>query len=333
MKLSGMKVNGETKTVRKDEKTKSYFVSIDNEIKDNAAVCWSSDPKFKSDSEELRENFDDSGWSSISLPGSLEEADFLKHGYTWYRQSFKICGEPEDCSIKIETNNIDRFYVYINEKFVWRGIGSPDMNITSLIRSGDNMLAIRYENAYHTKAHPAEGPIQKFSGVMKPVEIKGKTDGKEFLVKLDSLKLRQEAGGLHKGYEKPDFDDRDWSTSKPAGKYVMTEEMGDFVWYRRWFKFTKKEGINYALKVRIGSAMERCTLYLNGRPLGKYESVGPQNDFYIPETFLEEENLLSIIIESSGVHPVKGHGFMPPILNDPVLDFYYTTKEVYLELV
>lgn len=194
------------------------------------------------------------------------------------------------------------------------------------------MLAIRYENAYHTKAHPAEGPIQKHSGVMEPIEIRGKAGGKEFLIKLDSLKLRQEAGGLHKGYERPDFNDEGWTASKAADKYVLSEELGDFVWYRRKFRFTKKEGINYALKIRINHITERCIMYLNGKPLGKYESVGPQNDFYVPETFLKEENLLSIIIESPGVHPVKGSGFVPGILENPVLDFYYTTKEVDLEL-
>jgi len=333
LKLSEMKVNGEKTAVRKDEKTKSYFVNIDNEIKDNVTVRWSSDPKFMADREEIKKSFDDKNWSSISLPNSLEQAGFLKHGYTWYRQSFKIEGKPEDCSVKIETNNMDRFYVYINEKFAWRGIGNPDRNITSLVQSGDNTLAIRYENAYHTKAHPAEGPIQKLSGVMKPIEIKGKVSGKEFSIKVDHLKLRQEAGGLHKGYEKPDFNDEDWTTSKAADKYVLTEELGDFVWYRRKFKFAMKEGISYALKVRINHVTERCIMYLNGKPLGKYESVGPQNDFYVPEPFLKEENLLSIIIESPGVHPVKGSGFVPGILEDPVLDFYYTTKEVDLELI
>jgi hypothetical protein len=113
----------------------------------------------------------------------------------------------------------------------------------------------------------------------------------------------------------------------------LAEDLGDFVWYRRKFKFTKKEGISYALKVRINHVTERCIMYLNGKPLGKYESVGPQNDFYVPEPFLKEENLLSIIIESPGVHPVKGSGFVPGILEDPVLDFYYTTKEVDLELI
>ncbi|MDD5546342.1 MAG: beta-galactosidase [Candidatus Omnitrophica bacterium] len=321
-------INKEKAPFKYDKKTGSVIFKYDCAVEELPRITWLDSPRFISDLDEKEPGFDDSSWKTITMPKALEQAGLLKHGFIWYRQEFGLKGRPSECLVKIITNDMDRFYVYVNGEFIWRGIGSPCLDITGAARKGKNLLAVRYENAYHTKAHPHEGPIKKLSGIMQPVRIRGRAQGKSFNIVINKLLVRENAGGLLKGYHEPEIDENGWKISPSAKKYVFAKEMGELVWYRRRFKFLPRKGGTCALKLTIDHAFERCVIYLNGRALGKYESVGPQNDFYIPEPFLRAENTLAILVEGPGFHPVKGSGFVPPVLKDPRIGFYYAAKKV-----
>lgn len=322
-----IKINNKDINFKYDKDTKSLKFCYDCEIKNLPEVKWITSPKFMSDMKEKSIDYNDSNWKTITLPNSLEEAGFLEHGFIWYRKEFYLQGKPKECRIKIITNDMDRLYIYINGKFIWRDIGSPDLDITNAVKKGKNLISIRYENAYHTKAHPHEGPIKKLSGIMEPVKIYGKISDKKFNIKLKKLKVREGAAGLLKGYQELDFDDSKWNQAPSAEKYVFSKEMGELIWFRRKFKILSQKDIDFSVRLRIEYAFERCIIYVNGRALGKYESVGPQNDFYIPKSFLQNKNVLAIILEGPGFHPVKESGFLPPILKNPVIGFYYFSKK------
>ena len=321
-----IRINNVKVKFKYDKETGSATFEYDCAVEELPKITWLDSPRFISDIEEKEYGYNDSSWKTIALPKALEQAGFLEHGFIWYRQKFGLKGKPSECRAKIVTNDIDRFYVYINGEFIWRGIGSPDLDITGAVKKGENVLAVRYENAYHTKAHPHEGPIKKLSGIMQPVKIHGRASGRAFSIILKKMLIRERAGGLIKGYHKSECSESGWRVSPPAKKYVFAKDMGELLWYRRKFKLLPRKGGVCALKLTIDHALERCVIYLNGRALGKYESVGPQNDFYIPEPFLRNENTLAILIEGPGFHPVKESGFMPPVLKDPKIGFYYTAK-------
>lgn len=328
LKPKSIIINKEPVEFKYDRPTKSVVFEYDCAVEEMPKITWLNPPRFISDAGEKEADYDDSSWKAIKLPNSLEQAGLLEHGFIWYRQKFNLKGKPSECKIMIEANDMDRFYVYINGKFVWRGIECREIDISAFARKGVNQLAVRYENAYHTKAHPHEGAIKKYSGILKPVKIQGRISGKVFAISLGSLLVREKAGGLIKGYHEPDCDESGWRQSHAARKYVIPEEMGELVWYRRKFRFLPRKGGVCALKLTIDYAFERCIIYLNGRALGKYESVGPQNDFYIPESFLRDDNTVAILLEGPGFHPVKESGFVPPVLKDPKIGFYYTAKKI-----
>lgn len=321
-------INGEPAEFKYDKTTGSVSFDYDCAVEELPKITWLDAPRFISDVEEKEEGFDDSSWKAVKLPGSLEQAGLLEHGFVWYRQKFKLKAKPSECKIKIEANGIDRFYVYVNGRFAWRGIEYREIDIATYVKKGINQLAVRYENAYHTKAHPHEGAIKKYSGILKPVMISGKALGKDFNISLSSMLVREKAGGLIRGYHEPDCNEAQWKKAHAARKYVFPEEMGELVWYRRKFRFLPRKGGVCALKLTIDHAFERCIIYLNGKALGKYESVGPQNDFYIPESFLRDDNTVAIMVEGPGFHPVKEFGFVPPVLKDPKIGFYYTAKKI-----
>jgi len=321
-------INSEKTPFKYDRRTRSVRFEFDCAVEELPRITWLNAPRFAPDVDEKETGYDDSAWQKIRLPNSLEKSGLLEHGFLWYRKKFSLKGKPSKCILKIETGEMDRFYVYVNGRFVWRGIENKDLDITQFARKGVNQLAVRYENAYHTKAHPHEGAIKKFSGILKPVKISGRISGRDFGLVLGDLLVREKAAGLIKGYHEPDCDETLWRKTPPARKYVIPEDMGELVWYRRKFRFLPRKGGVCALKLTIDHAFERCIIYLNGKALGKYESVGPQNDFYIPETFLRSENTLAILLEGPGVHPVKEFGFVPPVLKDPRIGFYYSAKKI-----
>lgn len=262
-------------------------------------VKWGSNWRYTYGGREKEVNYNDSLWKEIKKPTSLENLGIYEHGYVWYRAVFNLPKNIEEAKLVLDTNGIDRARFYINGKFVWQGIGKAEVNITNHINlDTKNFLAICYENSYHTKGHPAEGPMIKFSGLQTPVVIKTKIGGKITEQKINRYKLKLNFDEMTKGYFLTNYNDSSWKELPDAEKYVFKDS--DFVWLRRKFLYLDKQGYIAPLGIVITELDERCLIYLNNKLIGKYESIGPQKKFFIPKNLLKKENLLCLFIESSG---------------------------------
>ena len=256
---------------------------------------WVGPWKARTDLDEVGD-YDDRDWMEIKPPATLEDAGLLEHGYVWYRGVADLKSVPEEAVLRYEGNDIDHQYVFINGRLVWDGIASHvDIDVRESLVKGKNIIAVLYRNFFHNKAHPSEGPILKYSGVQK-LELQGIVGGKTLNYPLETLRVREGLGGIVAGYHQPEYDDRGWIELPPARR-VVPGDGAHVVWLRR--KFTCRFSPNHrcAVKLRIPGGSDRCLIYLNGKAVGHYESVGPQADFYLPEPFLREENLLAIILE------------------------------------
>ena len=78
----------------------------------------------------------------------------------------------------------------------------------------------------------------------------------------------------------------------------------------RKFKYQCKPGWKVAVKLSIPDAKDRCIMYLNGRSARPFRAVGPQFDFYVPETYLKEENVLSVVLEGSKTFMDTARGYL-----------------------
>ncbi|RKY24671.1 MAG: hypothetical protein DRP62_03240, partial [Planctomycetota bacterium] len=293
----------------------------------NVQVEWLGNWKIKSDMDEITVDYDDSSWFRIEKPISLEEAGLLKHGYVWYRSQFELPGDVSDVELGYTGNATDRQYIYINGSLVFSGITQQDCPQkvcidNKIITSGRNCIVILYANTFHNKSHPHEGDILKYSGIMTPILINAKTTNGSYSADISSFAVREQLGGILKGYTEMSYDDSDWMNVPAAKKYIMDDELGAIVWFRRKFSYKSKKNIKTAVRLTIPDADQRCVFYLNGKPLGQFESVGPQHKFYVPDTFLEDENILSIILEGPGGYLVN-----------PELDTFYEAIETEIELV
>jgi hypothetical protein len=180
---------------------------------------------------------------------------------------------------------------------------------------------VLYQNFFHTKSHPHEGPIIKTSGILKPAVVEGRAGGSGFRVEIDKFKARQGLSGNLKGYMGIDFDDASWRPVDTAEKYVMQEDVGAILWMRRNFKCSRRAGFRSAVKLHMPGAEFRCLIYVNGIPAGWYEAVGPQEDFYIPDGFLRENNVLTLILEGP-------RGF----LREPEWGDFITTRDIGIQM-
>jgi hypothetical protein len=284
---------------------------------DGDRLEWTGDWKVLPDSDEAKEDFDDSGWTELNSPTSLEAAGLLEHGYTWFRSAFDIPPGCSNAALFFTGNDIDRQFIFINGRLVRRGrFALSETKIGHAIRPGRNVLAVLYQNFFHTKSHPHEGPILKFSGILEPAVVEGVAAGGGFRVEISRFRVRQHLSGILKGFMESDYDDSAWPSVEPSEKYIMHEDVGTILWMRRKFRYTRRTGFRSAVKLRIPGAEFRCLIHVNGKPAGWYEAIGPQEDFYIPDNFLRGENVLSIILEGP-------RGF----LREPVLDTFIMTRE------
>ncbi len=321
-------VDGRTVKPRLDRAT--GFLTFSTSVPDEEAVRaeWTGPWKYTPDSREKEADLDDRDWREIPAHASLEGNGLLKHGYYWYRSSFDLPVVYGEVFLKMTTNAMDRFTVYVNGVFRWIGIGNPELEITSLLKNGRNVVTILYDNAFHTKAHPHEGPVQKLSGLFHPVKVRILHDGREESFQIRAWRVRQGLGGDAAGYGAVTCDEGAWLTAPPAEKYVIQEEMGNIVWFRRRFRYNRKKGWTAPLYLEIPELRDRCLIYLNGTLVGKYEHVGPQTRFYLPENMLQARNQLALAVEGPGFHPVKQFGFIPAYFKELKLGTYYAARDV-----
>ena len=284
---------------------------------------WTSDWKLKSDTAEADANFDAQGWMELPEPKSLEEAGLLDHGYVWYQSTFELPADVQNAELVYTGNDCDRQHVFVNGRRLWDGITDEQrIGLRDAMKPGRNVLTVLYENFFHSKSHPHEGAIRKYSGILKPVVIEGTTtSGQAFTREVKSFKVREQLSGVLNGYDAVKLDDSSWQTVKPAHKYVLDSKLGVINWMRRSFKYQCKKGWEVAVRLTIPEAKQRCFIYINGRPLGQYEEAGPQHDFYIPASYLKKDNVLAICLEGMG-----------GMLAEPTLDTFYEVKDVDIEL-
>ncbi|MEN6386357.1 MAG: beta-galactosidase [Phycisphaerales bacterium] len=324
-KVANIAINGKPlKFTAEDNNIETSF-NYKKNINNAVELKWLSNWKVKADTDETSANFDDSHWQRLAKPISLEEAGLLEHGYIWYRSQFELPARSRDVQIIYKGNATDRQYIYLNGNLIWNGITNNELLKIDVdnkfVLEGTNCFVVMYANVFHNKSHPHEGAILKYSGIMQPVTVNAVVSGTPFTTYLSEFKVRQQLNGILKGYTKDNFDDSDWLQVPAAEKYVVSQQMGNIVWFRRKFEYKCKKNVEAAARLTIPAANQRCVFYLNGKPLGQFESIGPQHEFYIPQTFLKKQNVLAIVLEGTD-----------SFLAEPKLDTFYQAIDAELKI-
>jgi beta-galactosidase len=110
----------------------------------------------------------------------------------------------------------------------------------------------------------------------------------------DGWSISQGLLGEKEGWFKTGFDDSHWS----LGRLSEALNKDGIIWLRRKFFYKLREDAVSPLMLRLNSVGTKCKIYLNGELIGRFLKNGPQKDFYMPEPFLKEENLITIAVEN-----------------------------------
>lgn len=323
----------------RDEKTGMWHAGFKTgTLHGKPQFIWTSDWRYEADSAEVAEDYDHSGWLKLDKPVSLEEAGLIRHGYYWYRTKFELEKEPGMIFMDYIHNDTDRMFIYINEKLAYKSHNKKikQRDITRFLRKGENTMAILYANEFHNKSHPHEGDIVKFSGIMNPFELYGTyADNEKMSLSVSSFYVKQGLEGINKGYHKLNYDDASWNRVPLAEKYVVAPEMGHIVWFRRTFKYDIGDEFSAPICFIPGIADQRLTFYINGKPVGRYDILGPQQEFYVPEAYLIKgtENLISIILECPAFYDELQDGFRRGFMTDPKFRQIFVAKNVIIKIV
>jgi hypothetical protein len=320
-----------------DKKSNKFTVGLDiGTFSDKPMLRWTSDWKYHGDTAEIDENYNHSGWLRLDKPISLEAAGLIEHGYYWYRSQFELEDRPQIAFMDYRHNDTDRMFIYLNNRLIYKSHNRKinHREITGALKRGKNTMAILYANEFHNKSHPHEGEIVKYSGIMNPFEIYGKYDDhRDLKISLATFYLQKGLSGMNNGFQTLAYDDKSWNSIPDVPKFVTAPELGHIVWFRRKFKYIIGDNFEAPIQFITLQADQRLTVYVNGRAVARYDILGPQQEFYIPETFINDgENILAVILECPGFYDELQGGYRRGYMYNPQLRQRYVAKKGILSI-
>jgi beta-galactosidase len=134
--------------------------------------------------------FDDSNWTSITLPHAWNEDEAFKKaiedlstGISWYRKHFKIAAADTGKKVFLEFEGIRQAgEFYLNGQYIGRhenGVMAFGFDVTGLVNGTDNVLAVKIDNAWNYKEKSTNSGYQwndknfnaNYGGISKNVKL------------------------------------------------------------------------------------------------------------------------------------------------------------------
>ncbi len=216
------------------------------------------------------------------LTGELRPLDgigIMPYGYVKYRAEFSYQGESK---LFLSAFTEDGKKVFLDGRLLEDASNDQreaQANLHGKVSPGRHLLEIAYE------------AFGSFNFGKKLSELKG----------LEVLKIGSDAAGartlgdwscqLHalpmRGREvDPDFSIGKWQKAALSGSASSASLTPSFVWCRAEFSLDEPPAEWFAPLYLKFEAGRDALIYLNGKFVGRYVTVGPQSEFYLPEPFL-----------------------------------------------
>lgn len=239
------------------------------------------------------EKFDsDLGQWLTSAARPLEELGPVPYGYVKYRAQFMYRGEPK---MFISTFADDAKKIFLNGKLVPEASKCDkqvEFALSSVAQAGTNTIEIAYE----AFGSPNFG---KNLGELKGLEsVFYGADGRSG-VPIDSWQVQRFPAPMRGRDVDPEFSIGAWATVSLPGHASAKDLVPAFAWCRAEVAL-EKASESWFVPWKLTFEAERdALLYLNGKFVGRYVTVGPQKDFYLPDPYLVfggKKNVLTIVL-------------------------------------
>lgn len=222
----------------------------------------------------------DRRWDSRLFKNPYEEC------FLWYRTEIEIPADykGKNLALEFEEGIRDKIYLFVNGKFSGQRentfLGrSFVFDLDDKIKDGKNSIALGIKADRWVTYYGLHGTI-KISAYDNCLN-KG-------------WKIKEGISGQRKGYFKPDFDDSGWEEVEAAQKKGSA---GSLIWFRKRVKIEVPSSYIAPLRLTLKDTSEKALIYFNGTLIGRYSEKGAQEDFYIYEDLIKEENLITILVD------------------------------------
>lgn len=123
--------------------------------------------------------FSDNGWNNVNLPHSFSMPYFMwksfYNGYGWYRKSFEVPASWSGKTVSIEfEGSFIETEVYVNGTYVGKHVGGYTgfyFDITSHLKTGSNLIAVRVNNLWKADVAPRAGDHHFSGGIYRDVYL------------------------------------------------------------------------------------------------------------------------------------------------------------------
>lgn len=243
------------------------------------------------------EKFDPKAGDWITGPlGALEARGEVPYGYVKYRAEFDHRGER---AMFVSTFTDDAKKVFLNGKLVAEASNikrQVEFPLAAYTRPGTNLIEIGYERfgSYHIGLEL--GDLSGIESVRVGTDTKTAAPIEKWQIQRFPAAMR----GREIDPQITQMVQKDWQPARLGVAGVSQELVPAFTWCRGEFA-TPSVGGGWTIPWKLVFEAERDALiYLNGKFLGRYTTVGPQKAFYIPETYfiggVKPINMLTILL-------------------------------------
>ena len=230
---------------------------------------------------------------------ALEDLGPVPYGYVKYRSPFTFNGEPK---MFISTRADDEKKVFVNGKFVAEASTKEkliDFPLAKYAQPGANLVEISYE----LFGAPNFG---ENLGELKGLESAGIGADFPSAKGLESWQIQRYAA-LMRGREiNPEAGV--WTPASFLGGGERQPLVPAFTWCRAKFPLPTPDEIwKIPWKLTFDADCD-ALIFLNGKFVGRYVTIGPQKEFYLPEPFLSpggENNLTFLLAYTDQPHHLR----------------------------
>ncbi|MBZ5513824.1 MAG: beta-galactosidase [Acidobacteriia bacterium] len=230
-------------------------------------------------------------WRSGPLR-ALEDLGPVPYGYVKYRASFTYDGQAK---MFLATFGGDAKKVFLNGELVEEA-SNAEKNAEFILEKhaqpGSNLLEIAYERFGSPNFGPELGELSGIESARLGKSAQESSTIEAWQMQRFPLPAR--------GHEiDPAAPASGWQSANLGEVSAMGELAPAFTWCRAEFALPAvPTGWTIPWKLTFEAARD-ALLYLNGRFVGRYVTVGPQKDFYLPDPFFNaggEKNVLTVVL-------------------------------------
>jgi hypothetical protein len=224
----------------------------------------------------------------------LEAFGPAPYGYVKFMASqFSYSGQPK---MFITTFANDGKKVFLNDRLVVEASNSEkqaQFDLAPYARQGINNLQISYESFGASNGGEDLGDL-------KGIESVKVGTAPETATAVNPWQIQRFPAGMKDRTVDPEFSIGGWQPASLQPVASAKELIPAFTWCRAEFVLPKpSEGWTIPWRL-VFEADRDALLYLNGKFVGRYVTVGPQKEFYLPEPYLvfesNRKNILTIVL-------------------------------------